>query len=286
MTDTVRGVCRRNRFLLSGICGATLACAGLPAAQADDVDVMQGKGNISFGTFTNNSEMEIRVDGEGDLGTVVDWGKTFGDKDKTRFRLDGLWRFNPRHHLRMMYTDYSRDESATIDQDIEWQGETIPASATVRSHFSFSIIEAAYEYGFISNEKYELAASAGLHWTTLDAALKATIDLGGGGGTVEVGGPATADLPLPVFGVRGMARLGGSDFYLDGQVQYFALSFDNVDGSILNYRAAVTWQPRKWVGIGIGFDSFNVDADVEKSHFSGSMDWTYSGPQVFYNVSF
>ena len=230
--------------------------------------------------------MKIRVDGEGDEGTIVDWGNTFGDKDVTRFRLDGLWRFNPRHHLRMMYTDYSRNASETIDQDIEWQGDTIPASATVRSHLGFSIIEAAYEYGFINNEKYELAASAGLHWTTLDASLKATVDLGGGGGTAEVGGPASADLPLPVIGVRGMWRMGDSNFYLDGQVQYFALSIDDVDGSILNYRAAVTWQPRKWVGIGIGFDSFNIDVDVKKNRFTGSMDWTYSGPQVFYNVSF
>ena len=38
-----------------------------------------------------------------------------------------------------------------IDRDIEWQGDTIPTSATVRSHLGFSIIEAAYEYGFINN---------------------------------------------------------------------------------------------------------------------------------------
>ena len=286
MTDTVRGVCRRNRILLSGICGATLVCAGLPAAQADDVDVIQGKGNISLGTFTNNSEMKIRVDGEGDQGSIVDWGNEFGNKDVTRFRLDGLWRFNPRHHVRVMYTDYSRNKSNTIDQDIEWQGDTIPANATVKSHLGFSIIEAAYEYGFINNDKYELAASAGLHWTTLTASLKATVDLGGGGGTAEVGGPASADLPLPVLGVRGMWRMGDSDFYLDGQVQYFSMNIDNIDGSILNYRGALTWQPSKWVGIGIGYDSFNIDVNAKKDRFTGSVDWTYSGPQVFYNVSF
>ena len=243
MTDTVRGVCRRNRFLLSGICGATLGVRGLPAAQADDVDVMQGKGNISLGTFLNNSEMKIRVDAEGDEGTVVDWGNTFGNKDVTRFRLDGLWRFNPRHHLRMMYTDYSRNTSKTIDQDIEWQGDTIPASATVRSHLGFSIIEAAYEYGFINNEKYELAASAGLHWTTLMPPSRRpwTWAVAAARRSRRT---ASADLPLPVIGVRGMWRMGDSNFYLDGQVQYFSMNIDNIDGSILNYRGALTGSRR------------------------------------------
>ncbi len=284
MNSTVRSARGHIRFGLLSICGATLMSAVVPAAQADD-SLIQERGQISLGTFTNNSEMKIRVDAEGDQGSVVDWGNTFGDKDVTRFRIDGLWRINPRHHVRVMYTDYSREASETIDRDIEWQGDTFPASATVRSHLGFTIIEAAYEYAFVSSDKYELVASAGLHYTKMEASLKATIDAGGGGGAVEVGGPAEVNAPLPVIGARGMWRMGGN-FYLDGQVQYFALSFDDFDGSILNYRAAVIWQPKKYIGVGVGFDSFNIDVDVEKDRMTGSTDWTYSGPQVFLNVSF
>jgi hypothetical protein len=283
MNSTIRGA-RVLPYGLLGICSATLMSAAVPAAQADE-SLIQERGQISLGTFTNNSEMKIRVDAEGDQGSVVDWENTFGDKDVTRFRLDGLWRINPRHHVRMMYTDYSREASETIDGDIEWRGDTIPASATVRSNLGFTIIEAAYEYAFFSSDQYELAASAGLHYTRLEASLKATLDAGGVGGAVEVGGPAEVNAPLPVIGARGMWRMGGN-FYLDGQVQYFALSFDGFDGNILNYRASAIWQPRKYIGVGVGFDSFNIDVDVEKDRLTGSMDWTYSGPQVFFNVSF
>jgi len=275
MTKTVRS---------AGLLGAALLSAAAPAARAEDVNLIQQKGYLSLGTFLNNSEMKIRVDGDTDRGTVVDWGNTFGDKDVNRFRLDGLWRINSRHHLRTMFTDYSRDQSRTIGEAIEWQGDTIPAEATVRSHLGFTIVEAAYEYGFSTSDRYELAASAGLHYTRLEASLEATIDAGGGG-TVEVGGPAEVNAPLPVIGVRGMWRMGG-DFYLDGQLQYFALSFDDFDGSITNYRLAAIWQPSRYVGIGAGFDSFQIDVDLEKDRFTGSMEWTYSGPQVFFNVSF
>ena len=78
----------------------------------------------------------------------------------------------------------------------------------------------------------------------------------------------------------------GHNFYLDAYAQYFALSIDNIDGSIVNYRAAVIWQPKKWVGLGIGYDNFNIDVDISKPRFDGSLDWTYSGPQAFFNVSF
>jgi hypothetical protein len=271
--------------VLASACGAALLWACMTAAYAED-SLIQQRGQISLGMFTNDSEVKIRVDAEGDPGTVVDWGRTVGDNgDVSRFRLDGLWRINPRHHIRLMYTDYSSDESQTIDEDIEWQGDTIPANATVRSHLGFSIFEAAYEYGFINSDKYELAASAGLHVAKFDASLKATVDVGGGGGTAEVGGPASVDAPLPVIGVRGMWRMGGN-FYLDAQAQYFALSFDDFDGSIVNYRAAVIWQPMKYIGIGAGYDNFAIDVDVEKEHLTGSLDWTYSGPQIFFNASF
>jgi hypothetical protein len=29
-----------------------------------------------------------------------------------------------------------------------------------------------------------------------------------------------------------------------------------------------------------------MDVDVEKDRFDGSLDWTYSGPMLFYSASF
>jgi hypothetical protein len=285
MINAIRSACHGNRPLLLSVCGATLLCAGVPAAQAEDVNLIQERGQVSLGTFLNKSELKIRVDGDTSEGTVVDWGNTFGNKDVTRFRLDGLWRINPRHHVRFMYTDYSRSTSRVIDEQIEWQGDTFPVNATVASSFGFEIIEAAYEYAFMTSEKFELSGSAGLHYTTFDASLRADVAAPGGGGTVEIGGPASVDAPLPVIGARGMWRMGGN-FYLDAQAQFFALSMDGFSGNIINYRAAVIWQPKKYIGVGAGFDSFQIDVDVEKDRFTGSMDWKYSGPQVFFNVAF
>ena len=282
MTDADRGACSRNRYLILAACGAALMWAAVPAANADDVNLVNDKGYVALGTFLNNSEFKVRVDGETTTGSVVDWGRDIGNKDVTRFRLDGLWRFNERHHMRVMYTDYSLARSDTLERQIIWQDDVFDIGVEATAKSSFSIFEAAYEYAFMRSDNYELAGSFGLHYTTLNLSLKA-VTSGGGGGTI--GGPASVDAPLPVIGAHGIWRMG-QNFYIDALAQYFALSIDNIDGSIVNYRAAFMWQPKKYVGLGIGYDSFNVDVDLDKERFKGSMNWTYSGPQVFYNISF
>ena len=89
-----------------------------------------------------------------------------------------------------------------------------------------------------------------------------------------------------MIGARGMWNLGGN-WWFDGQVQFFQVAIDNIDGSILNYRAAVIWQPKQWLGFGAGYDSFGIDVDAEgKASVEGSIDWTYAGPQVFFNFAF
>ena len=261
------------------------ACILPTTSLAEDVALADQKFQFSLGTFVNKSTMTIRADGTIGDGTTINWQDTFGDQEASRFRLDGYWRFKERHHLRMMYTDYSKSRTATLDRDIEWNGETIPVSASATGTLGFEIIELAYEYDFARSPDRDLVLSAGLHWTQFSAAIRASIETPGGGIDDSYGSKVSVDAPLPVFGARGMWRLG-RNVYLDAQVQYFALAIDQYDGSLLNYRAAIIWQPKKWIGIGAGYDSFKVDVKVDGDNFKGRMDWTYQGPQVFFNFAF
>ena len=58
MTNTGRGACLRNRALFSSVCSAALMCAAIPAAQAEEVNLIEQTGYVSLGTFLNNSEMK------------------------------------------------------------------------------------------------------------------------------------------------------------------------------------------------------------------------------------
>ena len=179
----------------------------------------------------------------------------------------------------------NRSNSTTFDEDIEWGGDIYPVSAKIDAEFEFSVIEVAYEYAFLKRDRYELDASIGLHYTSLEASLKAKAETSGGTLTGDISNSASVDLPLPVIGLRGMWDLT-HNFWLDATAQYFALSIDEYDGNLQDYRVLVTWQPKKWLGIGLGYNAFSVDVDVEKDKFNGSLDWNYSGPMLFYSASF
>lgn len=242
--------------------------------------------HIAIGTFIVNTDTTLRLDGEaGEQGQDIDWEKNFGEGDAYRFRLDGYWRFAERHKLRALVFSTSRGGSRTFEEDISWGGETFPASATIDGDFEFSIYELAYEYAFMRRERYELAASFGVHYTDYEASLGATVS-GNGGATntrIERGGSIGA--PLPVVGLRGTWLLSQT-FSIDVSGQFFALTYGDIDGNLQDYRALLTWQPGRWAGLGIGYNHFALDVDVDSSNFRGKMDWTYHGPMIFYSVSF
>ena len=274
--------------LMRLLAGSAFVAMFAGQAAAEDTQLTQQPFQISLGSFTNSSEIKIRADAENDEGTEFDWGDTLGDVDGTSIRLDGYWRINDRHHVRFMYTENSSKRTTELDREIEWNGEIIPIDASVESDFGFYVVEVAYEYDFSKREDRELVLSAGLHYTAFTTELIGTYSTpGGGGGTTTVGSERSIGAPLPVIGARGMWNLGGN-WWLDGQVQWFQVAIDNVDGSILNYRAAVIWQPKQWIGFGVGYDSFGIDVDAEGrgERLRGTLEWTYSGPQAFFNFAF
>lgn len=267
--------------LIVASAGASVLYAS--SALADPPNLLARGVTLGLGTYVVNTDTKVRVDGEtvGEVvpGTEVDWEQTFGGGDVNRFRGDGQWRFAERHKLRLMAFDWSRDSTRQIDEEIVWDGETFEVDATISGEREFSVYEAAYEYAFLRRERYEVAATIGIHWTSFEVSLA---EVGGGG---SVGSEASTDAPLPVLGLRGTWNLGRS-FWLDTTAQYFALSIDEFDGSLLNIRAALLWQPRTWFGLGLGYDYFGVDVEIDSDSFTGKADWAYDGPQVFYNVSF
>ena len=240
---------------------------------------------IGLGTYIVNSDTEVSLNGEAGQGTRVDWDRTFGGGDVTRFRLDGQWRFADRHKARFMWFSSSRDASRTFEEDIEWGDETFPVDARVRGEFSFDVYELAYEYAFLRRDNYEVSGSFGLHYTELELTMSAKAESSGGTLTRDISQSGNIGAPLPVIGLRGQWALP-YNLWIDAGAQYFQISIDEYDGNLTDLRATITWQPKTWLGIGLGYNQFSVDVDVEKDRFNGSLDWTYKGPMLFYSASF
>lgn len=242
---------------------------------------------LSLGTFILNSDTTVRFDGDTGRGTPIDWESSFGGGDMTRFRLDGHWRFgdSDRHKVRLMWFSASRDGSKTLDRDIEFGGEVYPVNAKVNSEFSFDIYELAYEYAFLRRDTYEVTGTFGVHLASLGMGLSAKASTSNGTLTGDIKREGTIDVPLPVLGLRGLWQLP-HDFWIDASAQYFSMNIDQYDGSVQDYKVMVNWQPKKWLGFGLGYNQFNVDLDVDGDKFNGNLNWKYRGPMLSYSAVF
>ena len=168
----------------------------------------------------------------------------------------------------------SRSASRTFDDEIEWGGEIFQANATIDGEIKFAIYELAYEYAFMRRENYEVAASAGVHYADYEATLGDATATGTGGTAdrrIEKSGSVGA--PLPVFGLRG-AWLLSETVSIDVSVSSSPLSYGDFDGNIQDYRSLLNWQPKSWLGLGVGYDRFAVNVDVEGDNFRAR----WSGP--------
>jgi hypothetical protein len=275
---------RRRTSLVMAIAAALAAAATAQAAEGGR-SLLDDKFTVSLGTFVLDTKTEISVDGStGNSGTVVDLEQDLGLKDSDRFRFDATWRFAPRHKVRALYFDTDQSKTKSLERSLTIGDTVYPVSASVTAENSTTIMELAYEYVFRKKDNYELTGSLGVHRIEFDFAVTGRGNVGAQIGQVRRES-AVAEAPLPVVGLRGLWEFS-PNWYLDGQAQYFALSFDGFDGDITDLRIGVTRMFGKRFGVGLGYNEFITDVGLDRKRFNGDLNWRYSGGQIFVTASF
>jgi hypothetical protein len=268
-----------------------LAAMGLGCAlcaQADEGGPLEEHFSLALGTFFLSSDTTVRADAfeSGEPGTPIDYEDTFGLEDDSVFRIDGSWRMGKRHLLRIMYFESERSRRRVIDEEIHFGDEVFPVNADVRGDFDFDITELAYEYVFMLRDDYQLGASFGIHNAGFRIRLSADVTTPGGGANVALDETARTNAPLPVLGIRGRWQLA-EKLYALAHAQYFQLGFDDYEGDIQDYEAALVWQLTRHVGMGAAYNIFQTRIETDGAdHFRGRLRWGYSGAQLFMRMSF
>ncbi len=263
-----------------GMAGSALAQAVSPAQALLSQSVV-----INAGAFLVQTDLKANLNGQSVDNPEINFDETFGKaNDATRVRADALWRINPRHHLSFMYFDNSVSRTKVLDRQVDWGDNVYQVGATVTSESKFKVGAIAYEYAFMRDPNYEVAASIGLHVsdTSLSLAGNALVNGVPTSGAVQSN---TVTAPLPVIGLRG-AWAVTPNLVLDVQGQFFKVNANGIDGSWSDLRANATWMFNKTFGLGLGYDRFYTHIDVSKSKFDGRVKMGYSGLQVFGTVAF
>ena len=272
------------RFMVAGLFSVVAAAPAL--AQSNSQGLLSDSLVINAGVFVLGTDVKGRLNGKTTANSDVDFNGTFGKpSDTSRARLDALWRINPKHHLRFLYFNDETTRTRAIDRDVAWGDATYKLGASIEAVTKFTVYELAYEYAFVREPTYQVAASGGVHYVDMSLQLSGAATVNGGTVAQFSRQSSALPAPLPVIGLRAGWAVS-PQWYLGAQAQAFAIKVEGYDGTWTDVRLDATWMFSRHFGIGMGYNYFGATINVDRPAFNGRLDLGYSGVQAFLTGSF
>jgi hypothetical protein len=263
-----------------------VATSETPAAQT-----LSEAFQIDVGVFVLGTHTSANLNGQGTSNNnqTINFDQAFGTGyDTTRFRIDGLWRITERNHVEFMYFTNGTSRTRSIDpaDPVNWGDYSFYGNVTAKSRLS--VYELGYEYAFIKQPTYEIAAGLGVHYTKATIELNGTATLNGPNGPTTVTGAAkeaSVPAPLPVLGLRGGWAFA-DNWLLDAQIQALGFSYDQFHGNWWDLKAGVTYLFTKNIGVGAAYDDFSTHLTISQTNFDGRLNLAYRGGMIFVRGAF
>jgi hypothetical protein len=249
---------------------ACLFATGSPAEQSNHW-IDEDKFKFSIGTFITDYDSDFRLTG-GPLGrgTNISFEDDLGLEESNEVvRLDGHYRFSPRHRLEFSYFDLSRDGKTVTTRPIIIEDTLFRRGSTLSTKFDFQVLKLAYAYSFWQTEKFDLSASGGLYTFDVDILVKST------DGKQE-GDAGTA--PFPMFGLHLDYRLG-KKVYFSTSFEYFVVNEDDIEGELTDARIDIEYRAFQNIGFGLGYNAVTIYA--EDTDGGDEFDYEYDGILIY-----
>lgn len=245
-----------------------------PAARAEDFQrVYDDRWKVTLGYYLSRFDTEVKLKSTAvPVGIVVDMEDDLGlDKDYDDWRGQVVWRPGRRHRILLDYYRFDRSSFRTVDQTIEIGEEIIDINAEVDTKVTANLVELAYMYSLIQDEKFELAGVIGLHIVDWQSKFDARNP---DDSTVNEIAELTA--PLPVFGID-VSYLVTPRFVLLWRSEFFAINIGDYGGSLTNTALGLEYYIWKNVGLGLAYNQFSIDVSVDDDRLLGELDYVYKG---------
>jgi len=229
-----------------------------------------GSVDTDFRFDANDGTRGTALNAEDDLG--LDSGRLLG-------RAEVTLRPRPRHRVRLgtYFLPLKRDATQVLAADARFGNDQYFAGETVATELDLQIGTLSYTYSVIRRERTEVGLSIGIDMidfrAELDVAARQLNE------REEESGPA------PLFGAEVAHQFRGR-WYGEARLQYFSVSIDESEGSILQGELNALYRYRENVLFGAGLNYFDVALESNDPGDTGTFDLTLLSPQAFIRVAF
>jgi hypothetical protein len=265
--------------LLAMMIVATGFSSSVAAQEAGDYHpILTSKFTLGAGVYFPEKNFNIQVDGSVPEEEIdFDQALKYDTSDATG-SLTFRWRFGEKWSLSGQYWSLDSSGGTVLEEDIEWQDVVFKEGTFANGGADTTIGRIFLGRVFSSSARHEFGLGVGLHRLTLDSFLE---------GEIIVDEETTEFQRVSVDAAFPMPNIGGWYMYswspkwlFEARLDWLSASFGNYSGGILNAAAGVNYQAFKNIGIGLYYNSFNVDVDVEKSDWRGSAESKQNGPFI------
>lgn len=248
--------------------------ASVSVAHADD-DTFA----ITISGFRPSSTTEVSANAPDVLGRSVNFEDSFNlAKERTRPRIDGMFRMADRHRLLFNYYNLQRRNSTTINEAISFGGEDFAIDTDVTAKFNFALATLSYEYAFVETPTLTVGGSIGAHWASAKASIAAN-------DTSLLEASTQASGGAPALGLRFLSTPNEA-WRFGGYVQAFKANISDVDGRFTRAGVLAEYRFTKGVGFQLGYDWFQLKADYAKPRWNGKLDLRIKGPTAGFTFAY
>ncbi len=190
------------------------------------------------------------------------------------------------------YYDVKRDGTRVLSRDIGpvsfprlGVNDTILAGSNLTANSEWKVYILAYGYSFYKTDTLEITGKVGANVAKISTTLSGTL-ITANNGTAS-GSTAGSDFtaPLPVIGLSADWALTDR-WRLKGSLGGFKAKAGDVEATVTEAGIAVDYRLFRNFGIGGGYNLLRVNADVNKSNVSGSLDWRSGGLMIYGSLVF
>lgn len=181
-----------------------------------------------------------------------------------------------RHLIRLSGFGLRRSARKQIDRTIVFDDQTYLVGEQVDSTLNLTMLGLTYGYSVVQTRRFDLALTFGIQVIEVEANAVVRSRV--------VRDSETGITPLPLAGIEG--RFDFNDRWsFEMRAQYLSVEFDEIDGSVLDARAALTWRMNPHFLFGLGYRNFAVEVDSRDLDTPGIVDLQMAGPLLFLRAS-
>jgi hypothetical protein len=241
-------------------------------------NVVEDRFRVEVNLFGASSTTQMRIDESPTLpGTQISAEDDLGLEDFELLPQVELTLLpGERHLVRLSAFAMHRSANKFIEREISFDNEDYVIGERVDSLLNLTMFGLTYGYRFVVHRRGELSATFGVQIADVEANAVVRSRV--------VRESESGVAPLPLLGFEGRFDFTAR-WAVEARAQYLTVNEDQVNGTILDGRLALTWRLNPYLALGLGYRTFRIDVDSADEDTPGFVDLSIDGPLLFVRAS-